>query len=96
MIRKLTAILLTVAIVFNLMCSPVYASTGEERQDSGGFWWDWIPPAIVGASAGEITRIVVCALVVPEFPAAAIPCGAALAIDATGAATAVATAKAAQ
>jgi hypothetical protein len=88
MIRNLISVLLAVVITFTSICCPAYASTENDRQDSGGIW-NWLGAAITGAATAEVTRIVVCTLVIPELPVAAIPCGAALAVDTTGAAAAV-------
>jgi hypothetical protein len=94
MVRTLFSILLIVVIAFNSICFPAYASTEDELQEGG--IGSWIGSAIVGAVATEVVRITVCALIVPEFPPAAIPCGAALAVDTAGVAAGVTTSKALQ
>jgi hypothetical protein len=88
MIRNCLSIFLAVVIAFTSICYPAYASTEDYNQESGGFW-SWVGTAIVGAATAEVTRIAVCAVIIPEFPLAAAPCGAALAAESAGAATAV-------
>ena len=88
MIRGFISIVLAVIIAFTSICYPASALTNNDSSQNWGGFWNWAVTVIGGAIAGETARILICTVVIPEFPLAAIPCGASIAAEATGAATA--------